>query len=83
MTNPDIYNTMVALDLVPITPSDAVDLDTAARAIRCNGDGGTLRLVTLKGNLRNTVIAANEVLLVGANRIHATGTTATDLEAMI
>lgn len=83
MTNPDIYNTMVGLDLVPITPSDTVDLATAARSIRCAGTGGTLRMVTIKGELRNTVIAANEVLLVGASRVHATGTTATDLEAII
>lgn len=83
MTNPDIYNTMVGLDLVPITPNDSVDLPTAARAIRCTGTGGTLRMVTIKGSLRNTVIAANEVLIVGAVRVHATGTAATGLEAII
>lgn len=83
MTNPDIYNTMVGLDLVPITPSDTVDLAAAARAIRCTGTGGTLRMVTLKGILRDTVIAANEVLIVGSARVHATGTTATGLEAIV
>lgn len=83
MTNPDIYNTMVGLDLMPITPSNTTDLTVAARAIRCTGTGGTLRMVTLKGELRNTKIAANEVLTVGATRIHADGTTATELEAII
>ena len=83
MNNPDIFNTMVGLDLVPVTPSDTVDLARSARAIRCVGTAGTLRFDTIAGETRNTSIGANEVLMVGATRIHATGTTATSIEAII
>jgi hypothetical protein len=83
MNNPDIFNTFVAIDIVPITPSDTVDLPTAARAIRCRSGGGTLRITTLSGQVRNTSIDVGEMLLVAALRVHATGTTATGLEAMI
>lgn len=75
-----------ASDIVPIAPSDATDLPTAARAIRCNpanGVAGTLRITTTSGQVRNTAIAAGEVLMVGALRVHAAGTTATGLEALI
>lgn len=72
-------------DLVPIVPDDNADLPVTARAIRCrpDGAGGTLRLVTYAGQLRNTYIAAGETLLVLATRVHATGTAATGLEAYI
>lgn len=75
--------TATAFDLVPITPDNNNDLPTAARAIRCTGQGGTLRITTMAGNVRNTVIAANEVLGVAAVRVHSTGTTATLLEALL
>lgn len=81
-TNHDQGKTFTALDIVPITPNDSTDLVTNARSIRAAG-AGTLRITTISGNVRNTNIAANEVLLVGASRIHATGTTATGIEAMI
>lgn len=75
----------VATDLVPITPSDSADLPVAARSIRCDptGASGTLRITTMAGELRNTPIAAGEVLLVAVKRVHSTGTAATLLEAMI
>ncbi|MEL7395412.1 MAG: hypothetical protein AAFN44_03465 [Pseudomonadota bacterium] len=72
-------------DLLPITPSDTVDLEPVARAMRCRPDGtaGTLRFISLRGVERNTFISAGEVLQVGATRVFATGTTATGLEAII
>lgn len=82
MTNPNLYETFTARDLVPITPNDNADLAIHARAIRCAGTGGTLRIVTGAGNLRNTTIATGEILLVQAVRVHSSGTTATSLEAM-
>lgn len=73
------------LDLVPVTPDDNTDLAIAARSIRCkpNGAAGTLRFVATNGSLRNTYIDVGETLLVGAKRIHSTGTTATGLEIYI
>lgn len=73
------------IDLVPVTPSDTVDLDIAARAIRCKPDGeaGALRFTTLQGVVRDTSIALGETLMVNAKRIHSTGTSATGLEVYI
>jgi hypothetical protein len=73
------------VDLVPITPSDSVDLAEQARALRCSpgGAAGTVRFVTSRGNTRNTSIALGELLPVQCVRVHSTGTTATGLEAVI
>ncbi|OJF97583.1 spike base protein, RCAP_Rcc01079 family [Pararhizobium antarcticum] len=83
--NPLNRGTNVGSDLVPVTPSDSVDLPVAGRAIRCRGDGagGTIRFVANSGVLRNSYIAAGETILTPALRIHATGTTATLLEVYI
>lgn len=81
----DFDSTSVAMDLVPITPNDSVDLATTARAIRCRPDGaaGTLRVTTWQGVVRNTYIEAGGVLGCAVSRVHSTGTTATNLEAML
>lgn len=78
-----LNSTSPAVDLVPITPDDNNDLDSHARSIRCIGTSGTLRVVTFAGIERNTSIESGEVLSLVATRVHATGTTATGLEAMI
>jgi hypothetical protein len=83
MSNPDKWNTFTAQDLAPIAPSDSADLPIWARAIRCRGNAGTLRITTISGQVRDTSIDFGEVLLVGARRVHATGTTATTLEALV
>ena len=74
--------TFTALDLVPVTPSDSADLAVPARALRI-GAGGTLRITTYTGEVRNTNVEDGEVLLVFCIRVHSTGTSATDIEAMI
>lgn len=79
------FATMTGTDLVPVSPDDDNDLATEARAIRCRGDGaaGTLRITTTADAVRNTYIAAGEVLTVGVVRVHNTGTTATGLEVLL
>lgn len=77
--NIDIF---VAIDIEPVTPSDSVDLPNHARAIRA-ASGGTLRITSHRGFVRDTNIATGEVLMVYASRIHATGTTATGIEALV
>lgn len=72
-----------ASDILPITPNDSTDLAIPALAIRCTGSAGTLRITTRNGNVRNTSIEAGDLLLAGATRVHATGTTATGLEAFV
>lgn len=78
--------TITAQDLVPVVPSDAVDLPISARYLRCkplSGGGGTLRVTTAAGQVRNTEIAAGGVLMLEVARVHETGTTATGLEAAL
>lgn len=73
--------TITALDLVPVTPSNTVDLPVPARALRIK-TGGTLRITTYTGQVRNTEVVDGEVLLLFTLRVHATGTTAAGIEAM-
>ena len=70
---------------MPITPSDSTNLAKPARVIRCRPDGasGTLRITTFAGEVRNTYISAGVELQIATLRVHATGTTATNLEAII
>lgn len=83
-SNTDFGLLGAAADLIPITPDDNSDLPQPARAIRCrpNATAGTLRFTSLAGVVRNTYIAAGEVLVVVATKVHATGTSATGLEAL-
>lgn len=73
------------IDLVPVVPSDTVDLPIPARMIRCRptGAAGTIRITTVAGQVRNTAIALGETLAVSAVRVHASGTTATGLESIV
>jgi hypothetical protein len=82
MTNPDIQNTFTGIDLIPVVPSDTVDLPTMARGLRI-GTGGTLRFVSRAGFLRNTTVATGEYFIIAVRRVHVTGTTATGIEAII
>lgn len=75
-------DTFVAVDIVPVTPSDTVDLPLHARALRAQA-GGTIRITSLLGIVRDTYILDGEVLPVYAKRIHATGTTDVGIEALI
>ena len=81
--NPDAQSDVfVASDIIPVTPSDTVDLIKPSRAIRAQV-GGAIRITTGAGMPRDTFIGDGEVLLVYASRVHATGTTADQIEAMI
>lgn len=84
-TNPFNRGVNVASDLVPVTPNDTTDLAEPGRAIRCRPDGaaGTLRFSTNTNVVRNTYIDAGETILVAVTRVHATGTTATNLEVLV
>lgn len=84
-TNPFNRGVNVASDLVPVTPNDTTDLAEPGRAVRCRPDGaaGTLRFSTNTNVVRNTYIDAGETILVAVTRVHATGTTATNLEILV
>jgi len=72
-----------ATSAVAITPNDSTNLTVAARAIYV-GTGGTL---VLKGwddvSVTFTNIPNGTILPVAAKRVMATGTTATDLVALV
>ena len=83
MRNPGSQSdTFTAVDIVPVTPSDTVDLAQPARAIRAQG-AGNIRILTFMDTIRTTPIAAGETLPVFVRRVYADGTTATGIEALI
>lgn len=71
-----------ATDIAPVTPNDAADLAMVAVAIYVE-TGGTLRLTTVRGEQRDVVLPDNAILPVGTVRIHATGTTASGIHALV
>lgn len=71
----------VATDLVPITPSDTTDLAEACWAIYVNVSGD-IRIKTLRGTIVTLSAVPVGVLPVGASRVYATGTTASNLLAV-
>ena len=80
--------TGVAIDLLPITPDDDADIvlpeGVTIQGLRIGATGGTLRFTSLRDEVRNTNVVAGERLEVAyVKRVHATGTTATPIEAYL
>jgi len=61
-----------------VTPDDTTDLATASRAINV-ATSGTVRITTVEGHTATVSISAGIAFPVRANRIWATGTTATGI----
>lgn len=74
----DLASANIALDLIPITPSDSTDLPKVARALYITS-GGTLRITTAKGNVRNITGLGTGWFPVACLRVHATGTSCTGI----
>ena len=72
-------------DIVPVTPSDSVDISEGAIAvaITCKLGGGNVVITTVAGFDRTYPISLGEVLPVGISRVKATGTTATGIWAFL
>ena len=72
------FSTSPGVDLIPVTPNNSADLPSGVcRGLRCTVVG-TVSGITANGGDRDfTFFTAGEVLPVGWQRIHATGTTAT------
>lgn len=70
-----------ALDVVPVV-KNAV-LPRPSRALRCLGQGGTIRVVMASGQQRDSKIAADQVLPWSITKLLSAGTTATELEAWL
>ncbi len=70
-----------AVNLLEVTPDDGADLAFVSRAINV-GTSGTVRLTTLNGDTATVYVAAGGAFPIRAQRIFATGTTATNIVAM-
>lgn len=86
MANRDITSrrdtVLTAADVVPVTPNDSTDLPGGpCRALRVTG-AGDLVFISVNGNTRTVPVVANEVVPWGAQRVLATGTTATGIFAL-
>jgi len=71
-----------ATDIVPVTPDDNTDLQDVAVALYVE-TGGVVSLVTEKGGNRSVIVSDNSILPVGISRVHATGTTAAGIHALV
>jgi hypothetical protein len=71
-----------ALDILPVTPSDAADLSEVAVALYIE-TGGSVTFTTPRGTVRTVDLPDMSILPVGAVRVHATGTTATGIHAFV
>lgn len=76
------YQAQPAQDGVAVTPSDSTDLTTAARALYVGGTGD-VTIITPAGNTVTYSSVPVGVLPVAAKRVKATGTTATNIVAML
>ena len=71
-----------ATDALPVTPDDAADLSMVAIALYVE-TGGTIVVDTVAGGTRTIGVADFSILPLGVRRVHATGTTATGIHAMV
>ena len=86
MSNPFLNRTSApsgpARDILPVTPSDTVDLSSVAIAIYVE-TGGALQFVTERGTTRTVNLADHAILPVATARVLASGTTATGIHAFV
>lgn len=71
-----------ATDLVPVTPDDGNDLPEVALALYVEA-GGSLSILTERGNSRTVVVDDLAILPVGVRRVLASGTTASGIHALV
>ncbi len=71
-----------ARDIVPVTPSDTVDLTDVALALYI-ARGGFISLLTERNQTRLVEVADYSILPVATRRVNATGTTATGIHALV
>jgi hypothetical protein len=77
-------STAPASDVLPVTPSDTVDLAKPSRAIRAVGAGNIAMITAGSGGATRTVTFADgETRYIRATRILSTGTTASGIDIMV
>ena len=71
-----------ARDAAPVAPSDTTDLPDAAIGLYVE-TGGAVVMTTVRGATRTIQVADFSILPVGVTRVHATGTTASGIHALV
>ena len=71
-----------ATDALPVTPDDATDLPMVAIALYVE-TSGTVVVDTVAGETRTIAVADFSILPLGTMRVHATGTTASGIHALV
>lgn len=71
-----------ANDALPVTPSDSVDLSHVALGLYVE-TGGMVRITTEQGETRTLTVADFSILPIGVRRVHAMGTTASGIHALV
>ena len=71
-----------ARDVAPVTPSDTTDLAEVAIGLYIE-TGGAVAMTTVRGETRTVQVADFSILPVGVTRVHATGTTASGIHALV
>lgn len=71
-----------ATDALPVTPSNSADLHHVALGLYVE-TGGTIVIDTVKGETRTLMVADFAILPLGVRRVHATGTAATGIHALV
>lgn len=71
-----------ARDILPVTPSNSVDLAQVALALYVER-GGFVSLVTERNQTRVVEVADYAILPVATRRVNAAGTTATGIHALV
>ncbi|WP_170418548.1 spike base protein, RCAP_Rcc01079 family [Ruegeria atlantica] len=71
-----------ARDIVPVVASDSSDLADVAIGLYVE-TGGAVVFTTVQGETRTVQVADFSILPVGAIRVHATGTTASGVHALV
>ncbi len=71
-----------ALDALPVTPSDSLDLIHVAIGLYVE-TGGAISVITAMGHTRTLNVADFSFMPLGVARVRATGTTATGIHALV
>ena len=85
---PDIFQKLAggldspASRLLAVVPDDQADLSLASRALNV-ATTGTVKVTTVEGDTATVYVAAGIAFPVRASRVWATGTTATNIVALL
>jgi hypothetical protein len=71
-----------ATDIIHVTPDNSTDFGELAMSLFIE-TGGTLRIVTRRGETRDILVEDQTLMPVAVRRVMATGTTASGIHALV